>query len=71
MSRLTAREREIAQLVARGYSNAHIAERLSLSVQTIKNRLCEMYPKLGVKNRTELAIALLRTEVAKIERTGA
>lgn len=60
ISRLTARELQIIELVMQGASNAEVAERLSLKVQTVKNRLCEIYSKLGVDSRTELVAALLR-----------
>lgn len=60
LARLSAREREIVRMVARGLSNAEIAGALCLNVQTVKNRLCEIYLKLQVKNRTELAVRLLR-----------
>ena len=59
--RLTARDQQIVQLVSEGLSNAQIAGRLSLRPQTVKNRLSALYPKLGVRSRTELAVALLRT----------
>jgi len=56
---LTAREREIMQLVAAGASNREIARRLALSIQTIKNYLSGIYEKLGVSNRTGAVVAAL------------
>ena len=58
-SRLTVREQQIVQLVAAGYSNAEIAARLGLRVQTVKNRLCDVYLKTGTRNRTALALTVL------------
>jgi DNA-binding CsgD family transcriptional regulator len=55
---LSAREREIAALAARGLTNRDIAERLSLSERTIENHLQRAYVKLGVSARTHLADAL-------------
>jgi len=55
---LTAREREIALLAARGLSNRSIAEQLVVSVRTIENHLQQAYNKLGVRGRSELADAL-------------
>ena len=52
---LTPREKEILNLVRRGYSNAEIAKDLSLTVQTIKNYLSIIYDKIGVKNRIQAA----------------
>jgi ATP/maltotriose-dependent transcriptional regulator MalT len=54
---LTAREREIAELVAAGRSNREIAEQLVLSRRTIEAHLRNIYGKLGVRSRVELARA--------------
>jgi DNA-binding NarL/FixJ family response regulator len=52
---LTGRELEIIHLVARGYTNAQIAERLWVSKWTVKFHLVNAYRKLGVSNRTQAA----------------
>jgi DNA-binding NarL/FixJ family response regulator len=52
---LTAREHEIAGLVAQGLSNKHICRRLSISEGTVKVHLHNMYEKLQISNRTVLA----------------
>jgi DNA-binding NarL/FixJ family response regulator len=49
---LTEREREVLRLVANGYSNSEVAQRLWLSAATVKLHLSHIYGKLGVKNRT-------------------
>ena len=54
--RLTAREREIATLVADGLKHKAIAERLGISVHTVKNHLRHIFVKLDVSNRVELAV---------------
>jgi len=56
---LTSREREIMQLIAQGYSNQDIGEKLTLSVSTIKGHNQNIFGKLGVLRRTE-AVALAR-----------
>jgi len=52
---LSARQREILEMVVEGLSNAQIAERLYLSESTIKQHLRGTYKVLGVHNRTEAA----------------
>jgi DNA-binding NarL/FixJ family response regulator len=52
---LSARQREVLELVVEGLTNAEIAERLFLSESTIKQHLRAAYKLLGVKNRTEAA----------------
>ena len=52
---LTAREREIAGLVAAGRTNREIAEQLVLSAKTIEAHLRNIFAKLGVRSRVELA----------------
>lgn len=55
---LTDREREVAELAARGLKNADIAIELFLSVRTVENHLQRTYRKLGVGGRHDLADAL-------------
>jgi DNA-binding NarL/FixJ family response regulator len=52
---LSARQREILEMVVEGLSNAQIARRLYLSESTIKQHLGAVYKELGVSNRTEAA----------------
>jgi DNA-binding NarL/FixJ family response regulator len=52
---LSARKREVLEIVVEGLSNAEIAERLYLSESTIKQHLRGAYKVLGVRNRTEAA----------------
>lgn len=59
---LTAREREVAGLVTRGYSNRQIAEELMLSVRTVTTHVSHIFAKLGIASRGGLAAALERTE---------
>jgi DNA-binding NarL/FixJ family response regulator len=58
---LTARERQIASLVASGKSNRSIAAELSVSTRTIENHLYAIYSKLGIRGRVDLAIAVYRS----------
>jgi DNA-binding CsgD family transcriptional regulator len=53
--RLTPREDEVAELVARGLSNATVAHRLSLSPATIASHVSHILEKLGASSRVEIA----------------
>jgi len=57
---LTAREREVLQLLLEGASNREIARQLVLSVNTVKKHVLNLYGKLGVHSRAQ-AIAKART----------
>ena len=52
---LTVREREVAEMVARGHSNKEVARALFLSEKTVEHHLSRIYAKLAVRSRTELA----------------
>ena len=55
-SALSQREREIVVLVAQGFKNKEMAERMFISEQTVKNHLHNIFDKLGVSDRLELAL---------------
>jgi DNA-binding CsgD family transcriptional regulator len=57
-SRLSAQELQVAQLAAQGLSNREIAERLYLSHRTVGSHLYRAFPKLGVRSRAQLHLAL-------------
>ena len=52
---LTAREREIVAAVAAGDSNRQVAARLGLAEDTVKHHITNIFDKLGVSNRAEMA----------------
>lgn len=56
LATLTEREREIAIEVARGTSNAEIADRLYVSVATVKANITRIFAKLGTDNRVHVAM---------------
>ena len=53
---LTEREREILIFIARGESNATIAEHLMISLKTVRNHVSNIYNKLQVADRAQAAI---------------
>jgi DNA-binding CsgD family transcriptional regulator len=56
--RLSARERAVAEAVARGLANKEVAAALGLSVRTVENHLRSIFAKIGVKSRGKLAAKL-------------
>ncbi|MEZ5366672.1 MAG: response regulator transcription factor [Bryobacterales bacterium] len=61
--RLSNREREIVALVAQGFKNKEIAERMFISEQTVKNHLHNIFDKLGVSDRLELALYAIHRNI--------
>jgi ATP/maltotriose-dependent transcriptional regulator MalT len=56
VEKLSAREREVLELVSHGFSNKEIAERLSVTVEAVRWHLKHIYTKLHVHSRTEAAL---------------
>jgi DNA-binding NarL/FixJ family response regulator len=61
---LTAREQEVALLVASGRTNRQIANRLRVSERTVETHLGNVYRKVGVSSRVMLAMLLIRDQQA-------
>ncbi len=59
-SSLTPRERQIASLVAKGHRYKEIAKRLQISAQTVRNHLRNIFDKLRINDRVQLAIYTLQ-----------
>ena len=57
---LSARERDVLELLVEGYDNAQIASRLYLSPSTVKNHVSKLLVKLGVDNRVQAATLAVR-----------
>ena len=56
---LTARELEVVSLITEGSTNKHIAQTFGISEETVKRHLTNIFNKLGVGNRLELALFAL------------
>src|SRR2546425_3526081 len=61
---LTPRELEVVAVIVGGYSNSDIAVKLSISEKTVKHHLTNIFEKLGVSNRLELALFALHHNLA-------
>lgn len=61
LAKLTPRQRDVAQLAARGYTNSDIGARLELSENTVKKHLKDIFDLLEIANRTELAARLSKS----------
>lgn len=56
LASLTPRERDVLELVAQGKSNVDISDQLDLANQTVRNYVSQIYDKLGLSSRVELAV---------------
>ncbi len=67
---LTPRERDIVRSVAQGLRNAEVAQRLSISEVTVKTHLNNIFQKLGLRDRTELALYAIRVGIVGVQDLG-
>jgi two-component system, NarL family, response regulator LiaR len=64
---LTAREREVIALIARGLANKAIAHRLGVSERTVKTHVSNIFGKLGLTDRTQAALYAVRQGIVVLE----
>jgi RNA polymerase sigma factor (sigma-70 family) len=62
---LSEREREIVQLLIRGWTNKEIADALRVSPETVKMTLKNIFRKLGVENRTQAAVLAVKERLTE------
>lgn len=62
--RLTPRELEIVSAIVAGYNNRDIAQKFAISEQTVKHHLTNIFDKLGVSSRLELALFAVNHSLA-------
>ena len=62
--RLTEREYEVVEAVSEGLDNAEVADRLFMSEGTVRNHISSILAKLGLRNRTQVAVLYYRSAQA-------
>ncbi len=67
MKELSTREQEVCCLVAKGFSNAEIGDKLFVTEKTIKFHLTNIYTALGLKSRAQLIVYMLESAPTQIE----
>lgn len=69
-SRLTRREQQIADAVARGLTNRQIAAEYGISPETVKRHLSTIYDKLAMPGRVMLALHVVRSAAPEVNRSA-
>lgn len=64
---LTARERDVLQLIAKGYENQRIADELFISLKTVKTHVSNILAKLQVSDRTQVAVYAFQHHLVKAD----
>ena len=67
---LTARERDVLELVARGLDNAQVAAHLALSEKTVRNHISRIFDKIAVENRSQAIVAARNAGLGAVTTPG-
>ncbi|MEV4099333.1 response regulator transcription factor [Nonomuraea sp. NPDC049649] len=70
LSALTVRERQMLELIAHGLSNQEIADDTGLALSTVKNRVSDLFAKLGVRDRAQAVIVAYEAGLVTPGRRG-
>lgn len=68
LKELSAREIDVLKLIAKGMNNDEIARTLFISPHTVKNHVSNVYRKMGMDDRTQVAITALRLGLVPLEK---
>lgn len=66
MGKLTTQEKRVLELIAQGFSNRQIAEKLNVSLAVIKSCSEALYKKLGAHNRVQAVVKAITQNIIKI-----
>lgn len=64
---LSPREREVVELIARGYSYRRTADTMFVSTKTVESHMSHIFGKLGIASRHELAVKAFESGLAQLE----
>ena len=64
---ISKREREVLQLVAEGLTTPEVADRLFISIKTVKNHLASIYEKLDAHDRTQAVLRAIRLGIIRLD----